>query len=517
MTAPGPKRSGPALLLPCALFVLAILLVLIARVRLLETPLERDEGEYAYIGQLMLEGLPPYGQLAATQKLPGTSAAYAVVMAIFGQTIVGIHIGLLLVNAGAIALTFFLGRRLFGVPAGLAASALYAVLSVDPNVSGIWAHATHFVILPALGGTLLLLRGKGSGTMIASGLLFGLALLMKQPGFVFIVFGAIYVLRSGRLKSALLFLGAAALPYAMTCLILWRAGVFDRFWFWTVSYARQYGSQVTLSAAPGVLLDSAKEVLEVAWGLWLLAGAGLILLWRSYKEHRWEAIFTTVFLVFSFLAVCPGFYFRGHYFVLMLPAVALLAGAGVACGPGKLMPWLAAAVVLATIGWQGRLFFVDTPLQVVRDAYGDDPFPEAIEVSRYIRDHTAKDARIVVLGNEPEIYFYAQRRSVTPYLYTYPMGEAHPFALRMQEEMIHDIESSEVEYVVEDPALLWSWLDAPESHAPLYEWWKDYGPRHFELAGIVDIGMDQTVYRWGAAAVGYKPKASRYLEVYKRR
>ena len=61
-------------------FWAAVLLVLLAtaliRFRLLEAPLERDEGEYAYAGQLMLEGIPPY-QLACNMKLPGTYAAYA--------------------------------------------------------------------------------------------------------------------------------------------------------------------------------------------------------------------------------------------------------------------------------------------------------------------------------------------------------------------------------------------------------------------------------------------------------
>ena len=41
--------------------MLAVLaLVAVARLRLLNFPLERDEGEYAYAGQLMLQGIPPY-------------------------------------------------------------------------------------------------------------------------------------------------------------------------------------------------------------------------------------------------------------------------------------------------------------------------------------------------------------------------------------------------------------------------------------------------------------------------
>src|SRR5512140_4026993 len=79
---------------------LVILFVVFVRVRLLEVPLERDEGEYAYMGQLILQGIPPYGE-AYNMKFPGTYLMYALVMAIFGQTIEGIHIGLMIVNLTA--------------------------------------------------------------------------------------------------------------------------------------------------------------------------------------------------------------------------------------------------------------------------------------------------------------------------------------------------------------------------------------------------------------------------------
>ena len=88
--------------------VLIILFVVFVRIRLLEIPLERDEGEYAYMGQLILQGIPPYGE-AYNMKFPGTYLMYAVIMAIFGQTIEGIHIGLIIVNCAAIVLMYLLG------------------------------------------------------------------------------------------------------------------------------------------------------------------------------------------------------------------------------------------------------------------------------------------------------------------------------------------------------------------------------------------------------------------------
>ena len=104
------KKPGPWIAV-----AVVILLTALLRIHLLQAPLERDEGEYAYAGQLMLQGIPPY-LLAYNMKLPGTYVAYALVMAAFGQTIAAIHLGLLLVNAGDSAQIFSLPAAPAGEP-----------------------------------------------------------------------------------------------------------------------------------------------------------------------------------------------------------------------------------------------------------------------------------------------------------------------------------------------------------------------------------------------------------------
>src|SRR5437016_13056889 len=211
----------------------------------------------------MLQGIPPY-KLAYNMKFPGTYALYAAIMSIFGQTIIGIHFGVLLINIATIVLIFFLGQRLVNSTVGLAATMSYAVLSVSPAVLGFAGHATHFVLLPVLGGTLLLLSTtdrQASGRLFASGLLFGSGLLMKQPGVFFALFGAIYLasndlhrrFRPERIfLRTLIFSAGVILPLGITCLLFWRIGVFERFWFWTIDYARQYGSLVPFCQAPRI-------------------------------------------------------------------------------------------------------------------------------------------------------------------------------------------------------------------------------------------------------------------------
>ncbi len=132
--------------------VIFILLGAIAlRVHLLNVPLERDEGEYAYTGQMILQGFLPYAKVYS-MKLPGIYGAYALMMAILGQTLTGIHLGLLLVNLATIILIYLLGKQLVDRTTGVVAAASFAVLSVGESVQGVFANAEHFVILPAVAG-----------------------------------------------------------------------------------------------------------------------------------------------------------------------------------------------------------------------------------------------------------------------------------------------------------------------------------------------------------------------------
>src|SRR5207237_9955642 len=106
------KNNGQVLRTVWWMLAFVVIMIVVAiRVRLLAIPLERDEGEYAYAGQLLLQGIPPY-KLAYNMKFPGIYAAYALIMALFGQTPVGIHMGLLLINLATVSLVLGIALRL---------------------------------------------------------------------------------------------------------------------------------------------------------------------------------------------------------------------------------------------------------------------------------------------------------------------------------------------------------------------------------------------------------------------
>jgi hypothetical protein len=506
----------------------AVLGVTIAiRIRLLGIPLERDEGEYAYAGQLILQGIPPY-KLAYNMKFPGTYAAYAAIMSIFGQTIVGIHFGLLLVNACTIALIFFLGRRLLNSTAGIAAATSYAVLSVGPTVFGLAAHATNFVMVSVLGGALLALKlaeskGYAFGRLFASGSLFGIGVLMKQPALCFVPFGAIYLLckdahRRFALNKILLrnliFWIAAIFPVGMTCLLLWRTGVFDKFWFWTVSYAAQYGTlhideissgRWPLPLAAQAFLQYITEAIGAGWMSWALAGVGLVVgLWNG--QSRASTSFLLGLLVFSALAVGQGLYFRPHYFIMILPAISLLAGVAISrmsdllTGRALALRFVPLFLLSATLSlpvlWYKNLFFGVSPLEACRLLYPKNPFVESVRIADYLREHSSPADKIAVLGSEPQIYFYSQRHSATGYIYTYGLMEQQKYAQQMRQEMIHEIELASPKYLV--AVVVWySWMWRPESDRMIFTWANQYTTQHYTRAGLVNTTPREADYYFG--------------------
>jgi len=534
--APASKRIWPML---AWLVILGVVTAI--RVRLLNMPLERDEGEYAYAGQLLLQGISPYqGAYDIALKLPGTCGAYALIMAVFGQTAAALRAGVILVNLASAGLVFVLARRIYGEAGAVVASGTYALLSIVPETFGLAAHATHFVMLPALAGIVLLQNLDNhtrSARIFLAGLFIGLAIMMKQTGAAFGLFAAGWVahyeIASGQkawrrlaVRLGWLALGGV-LPLALTCVGIVCAGDFGRFWLWTVEFAGAHATIISFGTEIKTMTGVVIALFKAAPGLWSLAILGFLLVWGEPSLRRWR-FFVVGFVIFSWVASWPGW--RGHYFIQLLPATGLLAGAAfcalsavlarlkLSFSPAAIAP-LVFAVALASplIQWSD-IYFQLAPAQASRAVYGLNPFPESVEIGRYLATHCPPEDRIAVLGSEPQIYFYGRRRSATGYTCTYPLMEPQPYALEMQQEMIRQIENARPEYVVFVHVSA-SWLQYRDSTTLILDWFGHYQREHLQLVGLVEIWpRAPTQYHWfEPPATNVQTTAEDWLAIFKRR
>jgi hypothetical protein len=313
------------------------------------------------------------------------------------------------------------------------------------------------------------------------------------------------------------FLLAGVLPFALACALLYRAGVFQNFWFWTVSYGRQYAATTPWRMGLSNLAANSSDMLHSAPWLWTIALLGFpAVFWDPNVNARRHTVFIFGLLVFSVAAVFPGLYFREHYFILMLPAVGMLIAIAVTSAVRWLTAkfasrWLHVLPVIAfAVAWglaihhNTDVYFKLTPLQACRQFYFPNPFPEAATIAEYLRQNTAPGDTIMVLGSEPEIYFYAHRRSASGYIYTYSLMEDQPYWPVMQKQMTQEVEANRPAYLVfVNVPGSWRIRQGSPQAAALGAWMDRYIPSGFEEAGMVEVAYPESHYYWGHEALGH--------------
>lgn len=518
-----------------ALLTLTICLIIGVRLRMLDLPLDRDEGDYAYGAQLMLQGLLPYVDFQ-TMRLPGIYVVYSSILAVFGQTASAIHLGLLITNVITIGFVALLATRLYEARVGIAAGVAFALLTLPTATRGLTSNSEHFILLFAMAGLAGLFAAKRPVVWIsiASGVAMGVSFVIKQHGAVFIIIGLVAVCQRAwnhatEKRRAIMVHGGAysiatSLPFIAVCVYIAMRGIFEDFWFWTFTVAGAYASTISLSKGMELLANILPSLVAPVIPIWLLACVGLASpLWA--KKQRENQPFLLVFLALSLAMVSIGLYFRPHYFLLMFPVLAILSGAGVvrlcelAKSQAKSSSMIGAALVLMvafTLVHEREDLFQSTTTEVLRKAYGVQLFPEAPEIARYIQMNTSPEDRILVLGSEAEIYFYAQRRAATIYVYVYPLMENHPYALKMQKEMIERAERDSPKFVV----LIMehkSWLTRTDSQTLLTEWMDSFLNEHYTWHGLVNISSPDTIgdFYWGEEIKGVQP-TNAHAAIFKR-
>lgn len=449
------------------------LLVFFIRLQFLEIPMERDEGIYTYTGKLVLQGKTPYLDFYE-QRFPGTFYFYAIIVMFFGSSLKGVAFGFLLVNLGTIFLLYLLGKRLFDDLAGLVAGGSFALLSMTQAASGFTRQSEHLVTLFVVAGLLLLVQALKSERklhFLLSGMFFCFAFLTKTNGLFFILLGGfsvlIYYLAGEKpidfkkmiLNATWYSLGVFG-TFGILCLLMLLQGALGEMFYWAVEFPRAYVS--TLS------FDKGMELFWNAWGkisaatlpLWILGFVGIGALFFT-KTALYKKIWMPVWIFFACMSITPGMYFYGHYWLMIMPILAILCGASVYAAKellkgvnpmvGLFVPAiLFLGIMFHNIGQHSGYYFSPNYDNIMLQTYGTNPFPESKKLGDFIATRSQPGDEVVLFGSEPQVYLYSGCEAPNKHMYfSYLVQDTTKTnAVQWQEEFKQDLSAEPPRFLV---------------------------------------------------------------------
>ena len=303
-------------------------------------------------------------------------------------------------------------------------------------------------------------------------------------------------------------------------------GRFEDFWFWTFEYPRAEGFDKTMDQSLNYFQSAWDRVSKGQVWLWVLALVGFVSVFFSGLDKRQK--FLAISLpVFMFGGVITGFHFYNHYFVMMLPAIALLNGLFVsninAFLKTRNLPFLGVLpIIIFFLAWsqivQNRpnYFFNPDYEEIINQAYYGSPFIAAKDIGEYIKNNSSPDDKIAVFGSDPEIMVYADRESVGGYVFIYPLTDGRYYNEKLVKDMMDKIRQEKPKFVVE-VYFRTSWLNR-DNDEKLFKAMNEELIRNYIKVGIVDSSDPANpIYKFEEEMANFKEGNERIMWLLKRR
>jgi hypothetical protein len=463
-----------------------------------DTPLVRDEGEYAYAAQILTRGLPPYRH-SFLQKPPMVVYSYALAQAVLRNTFWAPRLLAYLCVGIATILLGMICRMEFGPGFAFLTMWLFTPMVVLPEIQQFTANTEMFLLLPLIGTLAVcvfsfhnsLLRQKPLWAWFMTGLLAGMTFWFKYTaipilGTIFAGWTIRELQAQGLLsrkfgvtrRAAAMLLrrwlaalaGAGLASFAGLAFFIFKGGL-SELWEFSVTFNRAYIASTPFG------FSSFWNWSKLLWDSWWI----LFLLPLALLFVRGQTVWFWVLLFFSSL-LATGASVYGHYYILMMPFWAVLTVLGI----HKCAEWLA-NVSRSPVGLT-RLILSVGVLTIVslsalpwitrsREQFAIDrlrtgnPFLESPLVARRVSELTAPSDYVYVAGSEPQVLYYARRLSPTRFVIAYPMMIPTLLAEKYQREAIRELQERPPAVIVLTRSPM-SWLiqeSTPREFLPFLE------------------------------------------------
>ena len=429
-----------------AVYPLLLLLVIAVswyiRSAFVAVPLFRDEGGYGYIAQVIQQGGLLYRDVVDI-KPPGIYYLYWLAQILFGWgSGPGVRIFASIACLLTIPFIYLLTKRISSPGAALAAALLFGLITPSPRLMGCLAFCEVFMFLPIVASFWLFIaaldeEGAGSRILLAiAGFLMGLAFMIKPVALFFLLPPCAYALLRfqdtndrRKLYGAAFFLGGFAL--SMTLLVLWLVlkGIFTDFYEVNVRFnsifASSYPDEMGTTYASRLLRSLKAQIIDNNEMMFLLILS--MLYWvLGPKSEKSIRITLVLWCLTAYAGVCMSGRFYLHYYLLMIPALAISSALAFHHAAQKapqmarlFLLFISLVFLIYYGGYLSPFLFSNTPADTAQSMFHADNNIYAQKLADYIRARTSDSDRIFVWGMEFQVYFYARRLCATRHLCLY--------------------------------------------------------------------------------------------------
>jgi hypothetical protein len=467
-------------------------------------PLIRDEGEYAYSAWLLNHASLPYTD-SFLQKPPMIVYTYWLAELVDdGTGRAARWLAVLFQLASALVLGAIAFREI-GASAVWPARLLLAPLLLMSNLDQFTANTEQFMILPLLILWLLYASYRTTAGPLVwfwTGFVSAVAVLYKYtcvpiPCFIFSIWfleSCFAVRKVGRLLRS----AAAALAGCLLAggLILAPFIIHDGcrdLYECTIRFNREYAIEHQFSVPD---FRANLEDLFASW--WVLIFAGLLFFVLRRGTRLW---FYLGLYLCALVCTVGGIY--THYYLILAPFIAFAAAGGMTflvplISKGCRMRLLLAEVLVCTAGVLAALYpnrgdLMTPPKALEKVKYAGFPFSESVLMGQKVAEATSPTDRVLVAGSEPQILYYAGRRSSTRFVIAYPLTLSTTLARAYQEEAVKEFYAHPPQAIVmvRNPT---SWLLEESSPRNYVNYLEETLRSKYELSGGVRVAGENGVW-----------------------
>lgn len=425
----------------------------------INTPLERDEGEYAYGAQVLLDGGLPYRNTFIL-KPPMIIYTYALGQIIDPSAVWPPRILRIISIFGIVFLVGLIIKKEYGENISIASMYILTPMLSFPYLSSLAANTEIFMLLPLMGAIALFVfnykKANYSLTLLfLAGFLGMTALLYKPISLLPLIFiFCIWLFNiwennkkiSPVLKSFLLIcFGMFISAFIFLFYFLIKDGG-NYFFENVITYNLYYLDAISNNTS---VLFRQLKVFSSKWPLLCI----LLISYPFLKPQNWF-IYLGLFLA-SFLMVFKSNIY--HYYIILIPFwVILVAGSLYSISKYLYKKYninnsiiVIVSILTISILIPIRTQFFKSPDEISIWVYGlGNPFIESKIIAEKIKEITKKDDKIFIAGSEPQILFYADRKSSSRFVITYPLLIKTPVQMNYKNEAMKEIKENVPEVIV---------------------------------------------------------------------